>query len=302
MEQLARLEGQGVSICYETFGERAAPPLLLVMGLGTQMVAWPDELCLDLARRGYFVIRFDNRDVGRSTHLSGVSPPPPLSVLLRRAAPPYGLDDMARDTVALLDALEIASAHVVGASMGGFISQLVALEHPGRVRSLTLIMTSTGSLLVGRPRLALMARLSRRRPPPRSEAEAVAMTLDMLRRIGSSGYPPDEQYLRELAALVYSRATDASGYSRQLAAVLAQRDRTKRLSRIAVPTVVLHGLADPLVAPSGGRALARAIPGARFVGFPGMGHDLPRPLWPRLAEEIETVARAGEEAPQPATA
>lgn len=302
MERLVEVERTGLSLCYETFGEPSGPPVLLVMGLATQMVAWPDELCRGLGRRGYFVVRFDNRDTGRSSHLSDLKAPPPLRVLLRRSEPPYRLEDMAEDSVGLLEALGIGSAHVVGASMGGFISQLIALNHPQRVRSLTLIMTSTGSLRVGRARLSLIARLARRRPPPRSEAEAVALTLDILRQIGSTGYVPDEQYLSEIVSIVVSRAQDPTGYSRQLAAVLAQSDRTRRLSGIDVPTVVIHGLADPLVAPSGGRALARAIPGARFVGLPGMGHDLPRPIWERVADEIESIARTGEAARQPATA
>lgn len=278
----------GLQIAYEEFGERSDPSVLLVMGLGSQMLAWPDEFCAALAATGRHVVRFDNRDVGLSTHLAHLPAPSPLATLLPGRAPGYTVADMADDALELMDALDLSDAHVVGVSMGGFIAQTMALLAPERVRSLTLMMTSTGSRRVGhaRPRPVLM--LARRRAAP-SRAEAVATLVETFRVIGSPGYPFEEDRLRELAGRAYDRNYDPDGYRRQLAAVLAQPDRTAALGTVHVPTVVLHGLADPLVAVSGGLALARAIPGARFVGFPGMGHDLPRALWPRFVAEVESV-------------
>lgn len=293
-EQIVTVPTTGVELCYETFGDAGAPPMVLIMGLGTQMIAWPDELCSDLAARGYLVIRFDNRDVGRSTHFTRLRAPDPLRTILGRARPPYSLDEMASDVVGLMDALSLESAHVVGASMGGFIAQLIATSYPTRVRSLALIMTSTGSRLVGHPKARLATRLANRRPARLGRDEAIALVLDVARAIGSSGYPFDEAHLSGLAGRAYDRSYDPGGFSRQLSAILAQKDRTRALRRVAVPTVVVHGLADPLVGVSGGRALARAIPGARFVGLAGMGHDLPRALWGRIADEIARSAAEGE--------
>lgn len=285
----------GIDIAYESFGDPAGPAVVLVMGLGTQMVAWPDELCRDLADRGHHVVRFDNRDVGQSTHLTDAPPPDLVDLLLRRRRPPYHLDDMAEDVVGLLDALGLAEAHLVGASMGGFIAQTVALRHPTRVRSLTLMMTSTGSRLVGQPRPRLFARLLRRRVIS-DRHEAMSATVETFRLIGSQGYAFDEEYLRDLAGRSYDRGHDPAGYLRQLAAVAHQPNRTARLSELDVPTLVLHGLHDPLVAASGGLALARAIPGSRFVGFSGMGHDLPRALWPEFAQHIGGLVQRADAA------
>jgi pimeloyl-ACP methyl ester carboxylesterase len=268
------------------------------MGLGAQMIAWPDELCESLADQGYFVVRFDNRDAGLSSHMPELGTPSPLAVFARRARPPYSVEDMADDAAGLLDALDVTAAHVVGASMGGFIAQAMVLRHPQRVRSLTLIMTSTGSRLVGHPRARLAVRLVRRRPAADRET-AINTVVETFRQIGSTGFPFDEERIRQLGARSYDRAYDPGGFLRQLAAVTTQPDRTRRLRRVDVPTVVLHGLADPLVSVSGGRALARAIPAARFVGFPGMGHDLPGPLWPRFVEEICSIAKFADSPREP---
>ena len=283
----------GLKLAYEAFGDKANPPVLLIMGLGTQMIAWPDELCRQIADRGHYVIRFDNRDVGLSTHLDELPAPKPRDLLLRRRKPPYKVSDMAADTVGLLDALDIDSAHIVGASMGGFIAQSVAGLYPDRVRSLTLIMTSTGSRLVGYPQPQVFTRMLRRRVV-QDKLEAGEAVVEVFRIIGSQGFAFDEDYIRDLAGRSYERAYNPRGYLRQLAACVGQPNRTRYLRGIKVPTIVMHGLNDPLVNSSGGRALAKAIPGAEFIGFQGMGHDLPRELWPRFADEICSVAARGE--------
>jgi len=285
----------GLKLAYETFGEKSDPPVLLIMGLGTQMIAWPDELCETIAGRGFFVIRYDNRDVGLSTHLDDLPVPTLKDLALRRRKPPYKVRDMAADAVGLLDALDISSAHVVGASMGGFIAQTVAGLYPQRVRSLTLIMTSTGSRLVGNPKPQLMTKMLRRRVV-HNPAEAGDAIVEIFRLIGSQGFAFDEDYIRDLAGRSYERAYNPRGYLRQLAACVGQPNRTRFLRHIKVPTVVMHGLNDPLVNASGGKAIAKVIPGAEFIGFQGMGHDLPRELWPRFADEICAVAKRGEEA------
>jgi pimeloyl-ACP methyl ester carboxylesterase len=286
-------EANGISIAYETIGNPSNPPVLLVMGLGGQMIAWPDELCEALVVRRVHVIRFDNRDVGLSTHFSKVPIPSPVGALVGAGPPPYRIADMADDAVGLLGALGIESAHVVGASMGGFIAQTLALRHPTRVRSLTLIMTSTGSRLVGLPKPKVLARMARRRTVV-DRASAVDALVETFRLIGSPGYPFDESAMRDLGARSFDRSFDPGGYLRQMAAISAQQNRTRALFQVRVPTVVLHGLDDPLVGVSGGLAVARAIRGSRFVGFPGMGHDLPRALWPQFTAEIHDVIAAGE--------
>ncbi|WCO66229.1 alpha/beta hydrolase [Iamia majanohamensis] len=276
----------GIDIAYETFGSADDPPIVLVMGLGTQRIGWPDELCAQVADAGRFVVRFDNRDVGESTHLSELGTPSVLDLLPGRR-PPYGLSDMAGDVVGLLDALGLDAVHLVGASLGGFIAQTVTIDHPDRVRTLTLIMTSTGRRRVGRPHPRVLGRLARiRRDPAATRDEAVEQTVEIFRLIGSPGHPFDEGRVRELAGHSYDRGYDPDGYRRQLAAILAQPDRTADLRAVTAPTLVVHGLADPLVGTSGGVALARTIPGARLMGFSGMGHDLPRSLWPTFAAEI----------------
>lgn len=287
--EVRTVAANGIEIAYETFGDHTAPPIVLVMGLGTQMLAWPDEMCHGLADAGYHVVRFDNRDVGLSTHLHGVRAPTIADMLARRAKPPYTLADMAEDTVALCDALGLQQVHLVGASMGGFIAQTVAVRYPRRLRSLTLIMTSTGSKLVGNPKPALFSRLTRRRVS-NDRAQAQAAALETFRIIGSRGFAFDEDYLADLAGRSYDRAYDPSGYLRQLAAIMAQPNRTEQLRRIPVPALVIHGLHDPLVAPSGGLAAARQLADAKFVGYSGMGHDLPRELWPDFVHEISTLA------------
>ena len=285
-----------VELAYESFGDPADPAVLLVMGLGTQMVAWPDELCRDLVERGRYVVRFDNRDSGLSTHLDGLGSPQPGLVLLKRERAPYQIEDLARDTLGLMDALGLDTVDLVGASMGGFIAQTVAILAPERLRSLTLMMTSTGSRRVGRPSPRMARELVRRRST-RTREQAVAAAVEVFKLIGSPGYELDEEYLQHKAGLSYDRAYDPAGYLRQLAACLVQPDRTPQLRRLTVPTLVVHGLHDPLVSVSGGLALARTIPGARFVGYSGMGHDLPRELWPRFTDALVANSERAAAAP-----
>jgi pimeloyl-ACP methyl ester carboxylesterase len=282
-----------LEIAYETFGDPGDPAALLVMGLGTQMIAWPDELCEDIAATGRYVVRFDNRDVGLSTHLDHLPAPAPGRVLLRREKAPYSIGDMARDTIGLMDALGFDTVDLVGASMGGFIAQSVAIQAPERLRSLTLIMTSTGSRRVGHPTPRVARQLLARRSM-RTREEAVAAAVQVFTLIGSPGFALDEEYLEQRAGASYDRGYDPKGYLRQLAAVLSQPDRTRKLKALDVPTLVVHGLHDPLVSSTGGLALAKTIPGSRFVGYSGMGHDLPRELWQPLAQEIAGIVRAAE--------
>jgi pimeloyl-ACP methyl ester carboxylesterase len=281
-----------VKLCYETFGDPGDPALLLVMGLGTQMIGWHEEFCRALVERGYFVIRYDNRDVGRSTHLDSVRPPTPGQLVRRRIKhPAYKLTDMADDAAGLLDCLGIEAAHVVGASMGGMIAQTLAARHPDRVLSLTSIMSNTGSRRSGQAALRVWPYFLRR--PAAGKEAFVDRIVKVFRVVGSPGFPSDEAWLREMAALSFDRGTDYAGTARQLGGILASGNRTPDLRRITAPTLVIHGTADKLVRPSGGRATARAIPGARLLLIEGMGHDLPREAWPRIIDAIvENAARA----------
>jgi pimeloyl-ACP methyl ester carboxylesterase len=288
---VSRLQSNGIELAYETFGSPSDPPVVLVMGLGTQMLAWPDPLCEDLAAAGRFVIRYDNRDVGLSTHLDDLPAPAVQDVLLRRRRPAYFIDDMSDDLLGLLDGLGLERAHLVGASMGGFITQTFTIAHPERVLSQTLMMTSTGSRRVGQAKVTLAPKLLARRGVLTRE-EAIDAAVDTFRTIGSRGALFDEPHLRELANAMYDRSLDGRGYLRQLGAVIAQRNRTRELTQVTVPTLVLHGLHDPLVAVSGGLALARLIRGARFVGYSGMGHDLPPTLWAEFTREIVQITGA----------
>jgi pimeloyl-ACP methyl ester carboxylesterase len=280
-----------IDLCYETFGAQDAPALLLVMGLGTQMIMWDDEFCTSLAEHGFRVIRFDNRDTGRSTILSDAKPPTLRQLVLRDASSAaYSLDEMAADAVGLLDELGIERAHVVGASMGGMIAQLIAINHPERVSSLVSIMSSTGNRRVGLPRPNMIPLLLR---PRRSDrAGYIEDLVSTLRKIGSRRYPVEPARLRALAERCYERGHDRVGTARQLAAIQTAPDRTAKLRGLRLPATVIHGASDPLIRPSGGRATARAIPGARLLILAGMGHDLPRPLWPQIVDAIVQTARS----------
>jgi pimeloyl-ACP methyl ester carboxylesterase len=289
----------GIELCYQEMGDPEGEPLVLVMGLATQMLAWDEGFCGPLAERGFRVIRFDNRDIGRSTKIASAGVPSRLDMMSgRRATAPYLLRDMAADTTGLLDHLGIDSAHVAGASMGGMIVQTMAIEHPERVRSLVSIMSNTGSRWTGLPSRKAMAVLLGR--PPKGRDAAVERAVRTFTVIGSPGYPFDEERVRRVAGRSYDRGHSAVGVLRQLHAITASGDRTRALREVRLPATVIHGTGDPLVRPAGGKATARAIPGARLKLIEGMGHDLPRQLWPVFAEEIAgTAARAGSAVTQP---
>ena len=285
-----------VEIAYETFGDPADPALLLVMGLATQMIAWHDDFCAELAGRGFHVIRFDNRDVGRSTAMRHLPVPTVRQLALRsKKAAGYTLSDMAGDAAGLLDRLGIGAAHVVGASMGGMIAQTIAVEHPDKVLSLASIMSNTGARWSGQPQLATYRVLLGR--PPEERDAFIDHVLKVYKVIGSPGFDRGEDDLRRIAALSYDRGRNPAGSGRQLAAIIASGDRTERLRSIKAPTVVIHGTKDRLVKRSGGKATAKAIPGARLVEIEGMGHDLPRGAWPQMIDAIvENAARAARPA------
>jgi len=284
--------GGGIRLCYETFGNPSDPALLLIMGLGTQMVAWHEDFCARLVDEGFHVIRYDNRDIGRSTHLKDAPTPTLGQLAMRRPPAAYLLEDMANDAVGLLDCLGIERAHVVGASMGGMIAQTLAATRPERVLSLTSIMSTTGSRRVGQPAYRVLPIFLRQAP---SDREAfIEHTVTLFETIGSRGIERDDDELREVAGLMFDRGLDPGGTSRQLAAIIASGNRTNALRNITAPTVVVHGTADRLVRPSGGRATARAIPGAKLVKVEGMGHDLPRAVWDQVVSAIVSNAqRAG---------
>ncbi len=280
--------GGGITLCYEAFGDRANPTALLIMGLGTQMIAWQEDFCQELAGRGFHVVRFDNRDIGRSTHLTGRPPTIPQLLIRSKRAARYSLDDMADDAAGLLRELDLAPAHVIGASMGGMIAQKLAARHPDAVRSLVSIMSNTGSLRNGQPALRTYSIFLRR--PGEGREAFIAHTERVFAAIGSPRLPRDVEDLRRFAVASWERDHDPEGPGRQLAAIIASGDRTAELRGITTPTLVIHGSADPLVAPSGGRATARAIPGAELTMIEGMGHDLPRAAWPQLIDAIAAHA------------
>jgi pimeloyl-ACP methyl ester carboxylesterase len=277
-----------IDICYEEIGEPDAPPVLLIMGLGGPMFWWEDDFCAALADRGFRVIRYDNRDCGLSQ--AGRAPARLLPAYLRRVPPEYSLEDMAADAAGLLTHLQIERAHVVGVSMGGMIAQLLAIRHPDLVRSLTSLMSTTGSRKVGWISARVLLRMFKKLPP--GEEAYLARNLAGYRRIGSPRYL-ESNLERQLARAqrTYAYGLNEAGTLRQLAAIVHAPDRTAELGSIRVPTTVVHGTADPLVHVSGGKATARAIPGAELVLIPGMGHDMPRELWPVLLDAIERTAR-----------
>ncbi|HJS97342.1 MAG TPA: alpha/beta hydrolase [Solirubrobacteraceae bacterium] len=286
--------GGGLSLCYERFGNESDPPMLLIMGLGTQMIGWPDEFCAQLAERGFHVMRFDNRDIGRSTKIQG-PPPTPRQLLTRKIAPVlYRLSDMATDAANLLRELNLAPAHIVGASMGGMIAQTLAAQKPESARSLVSIMSNTGNRWKGQPAFGIYRYLLRRAPDDREGY--IEYTTRLFEAIGSRGLPFDKDRVRDMVARSYDRGHDPAGPGRQLGAIVASGDRTAELKRIRVPTLVIHGSKDKMVARSGGVATAKAIPGAKLMIVNGMGHDLPEAAWPQIVPAIAEHAHAADRA------
>ena len=287
--------GRGISLEWEAFGDRKNEPLILIMGLGAQMLLWPDAFCEQLAARGFWVVRFDNRDVGLSTKLHSLGVPNILPRLLLRAAArvrlasPYTLSDMARDTVGLMDALGIADAHIVGMSMDGMIAQTIAIEHPERVRSLVSYASTNGDFGLPNGRPEVLRALTAKPPTDGFEA-AVAFGVNILKTIGSPAYH-DPIEARKLVIRGMERSTYRLGMARQFAAILAAEPRSTRLKNVRVPTTIIHGRIDGLLPLAHGEATARAIPGAKLVVLDTMAHDVPRPLWPQLIDAIEQNAR-----------
>ena len=286
--------GGGISLCYDEFGDPNDTPLLLIMGLATQMIAWHEDFCEGIAERGFRVVRFDNRDIGRSTHFD-FSPPSLKQMVTRRLRPEqYTLSDMAEDSAGLLRELEIAPAHIVGVSMGGMIGQTVAAEHPELVRSLTSIMSTTGNRWRGQPSPSVYRYLLQR--PPTDREGFVKRATDIFSVVGSTGFDGNMDHIQDYVGRSFDRGHDVNGGARQLGAIIASGDRTAQLASITAPTLVIHGTVDRLVRPSGGRATARAIPGAKLMMIEGMGHDLPRGAWPRLIDAIASHAHAADAA------
>ncbi len=280
-----------VDLAYEDWGDIAAPPLVLIMGLGAQLVLWPNDFCQALVDRGFRVIRFDNRDVGLSSRVPKPYTTPQWKLFTRAqvglsSPTPYSLVDMADDVAQLMDALNVPRAHIVGASMGGMIAQIVAGTYPDRVSALTILFSSTNQPLLPPPAPGVFLKLISTPPPGASEEAIVQRQRDLIRAIGSAAYPMPEHELDALIRLQIARGADFQATARQFAAVLGGGDLRPYCKRVRAPTVVIHGLADKLVRPAGGKAIARAIAGARLQLIPDMAHDLPRPLWPQIIESI----------------
>ncbi len=295
--RVPNLVSNGIELAYDSFGDEADEAILLIAGLGTQMIRWTGPFCGELAARGYRVIRFDNRDAGCSTHFNQCSPPD-FGVLAARLMAgqrpdvPYTLYDMAADSIGLLDTLSIDRAHVVGRSMGGMIAQIMASEHPERVLSLTSIMSSTGN--AGLPQAApdVMAMMTRPAPDPFSdEVGFLAQSIAFAQRISGSRYPLDDQAHRLLVLEEIQRAYDPAGAARQIAAMAVTGDRRSRLATITAPALVVHGADDPLILPACGEDTANSIPNAQLMMIQGMGHDLPPALYQTVAEAIDKTAR-----------
>lgn len=284
----------GVKIEYDTFGRRTDRPLLLVMGLGAQMIQWDEGLCRLLADAGHFVIRFDNRDVGLSEYFDAAGVPDMMETMRRMQAGekpdvPYTADDMANDAFGVLDALDLPSAHICGASMGGMIVQAMAINSPRRVRSMTSIMSTTGNRSLPPAKPDAMAALMS--PPAKTRDEAIARSLSTSRVIGSPGYPATEDEIRTRAARAFDRAFHPQGVARQMAAVAAHGSRKEKLQKLDVPALIIHGRDDPLVPVEGGIDTHEALKGSELLVIDGMGHDLPRALWPQIVGAIAKLTQ-----------
>jgi pimeloyl-ACP methyl ester carboxylesterase len=291
---MPNVKANGIQIEYDTFGSPADEPLLLIMGLGSQMVLWHEDFCRMLAERGHYVIRFDNRDVGLSTKFDAAGVPDIVRILTaalqgQSVEVPYTLDDMADDAVGLLDAIGIGRAHVCGASMGGMIAQAIAIRHPQRVKSLVSIMSTTGDPTLPPAKPEVLSFLLT--PAPTERGAFVDHSVRLWRAIGSPGFPFDEDFIRARSGMVYDRCFCPAGQVRQLAAILGHGSRRERLKSVQAPTLVIHGLDDPLVPVEGGKDTAAHIAGAELLLIEGMGHDNPRPVWPRAIDAIARLTR-----------
>jgi pimeloyl-ACP methyl ester carboxylesterase len=283
----------GIDICYEIFGDAGGEPMLLIMGLGAQMIQWDDDFCRQLAGRGFRVIRFDNRDIGKSSKMTGGKRLTAFELLKLKflkipVAAPYRLHDMAQDVVGLMDALGIQSAHLVGASMGGMIAQEIAISFPARTRSLTSIMSTTGNPKVPPPTREATAVLMA--PPPNTKEEYFERFAQTWKVLRAGHFPQDEALDRARAERTYGRGLNPAGVGRQLRAILASGSRKARLASVTAPTLVIHGTVDPLVHPAGGKDTAASIPGAKLLMIEGMGHALPIPMWPQIIDAIDAHA------------
>lgn len=290
---MAQVQANGITIEYESFGDKANETVLLIMGLGAQLTMWPVEFCQELVSRGFHVVRFDNRDIGLSTKFEAAGMPDMAAIfgaLMSGTKPDsaYTLDDMAADAVGVLDALNIKAAHIVGASMGGMIAQLVAINHPTRTLSLTSIMSTTGNPGLPQAKPEAMAVLMT--PAPEGDIEgAIARGMNAWKVIGSPAYPTDDVTLRQWVSRDVNRSLYPVGTARQMAAIVANGDRREKLKKLNVPTVVVHGEADPLVPVEGGKDTAANIPGAELRVVPGMGHDFPLGLVKTYADAVSSV-------------
>ncbi|HEX4944358.1 MAG TPA: alpha/beta fold hydrolase [Usitatibacteraceae bacterium] len=285
------VSANGISLAYEVAGEPGAPVMVLVMGLGMSLVFWPDAFVEGLVNAGFRVLRFDNRDCGLSQRIAaGHDTPIPVamarSMMGLEVHAPYNLADMAGDALGLLDALSIGKAHVVGASLGGMVAQVLAARHPERVSSLTSIMSSSGNPFVSMARPRALGAILHRPNDPGDPASVTRHLMHVMGVIGSPGYRADAGALREICERAATRGYDIHGTARQMLAMLASGDRRSELATIRVPTLVIHGTDDPLVPRAAGREVARIVPGAKLLEFDGMGHDLPAPLIPELVAAI----------------
>ena len=298
-EAMAR--ANGIDICYQTLGDRGSSAILLIMGLGMQLIAWPDAFCESLVGSGFRVIRFDNRDVGHSTHIDWRQRPRLLPSIARGVLglpvrSPYRLSDMADDAIGLLDALQVARTHLVGVSMGGMIAQCMAARYPDRLLSLTSIMSSSGNWRVACGKPAVLRQLLRRPARPDVPSSQLDHLMRVFGVIGSPGFPSDQADLREQLARAIRRANYAAGHYQQLLAIIAAGDRRRELAKIRTPTLVIHGADDPLVPVAAGYDTAKHIAGARLAIIRGMGHDLPPAVQKLLLQAVVSHCRDAEAA------
>jgi pimeloyl-ACP methyl ester carboxylesterase len=289
---MANITTNNINIEYETFGKKSSPPLLLIMGLGAQMIFWDDDFCSMLAEKDHYVIRFDNRDIGLSTKFENAGVPDIMQAMNavsrgEKVSSPYSIDDMADDAAGLLDSLGIEKSNICGASMGGMIAQTIAIRHPSKVLGLISIMSSTGD--PGLPQAKPEAMNVLMMPAPKEREANIEFSVKTFKIIGSTGFPFDEARMRKKAEMSFDRAFYPQGMARQLLAIIAHGDRTSKLKAVSKPTLVIHGSADPLVPVEAGKATARAIPGARLLIIEGMGHDLPSGSWPQIIDAIYEI-------------